>query len=149
MSKGFRSRANGSLAARKVLECCGPRVRSRTSSTCLYIVSLSSRFLNDSGPKDHTNIRLPQTMISGIPLLLGIGLRMRYLCVYVVFRASTDAWQDFEPGIFVRHLLRATGVVNCCKNLVTWPFTNKPLRLQEKLSINLLWSLIVYEYDLL
>ena len=28
------------------------------------------------GPKDHTNIRIVQTMISGIPLMLGLGTRM-------------------------------------------------------------------------
>ena len=36
-------------------------------------------------PKDHINIRILPTMISGIPLLLAPGTRMRYPYVHVVF----------------------------------------------------------------
>ena len=27
-------------------------------------------------PRDHTNIRIPQNMVCGIPLMLGLGTRM-------------------------------------------------------------------------
>ena len=36
------------------------------------------------GPKDHINIRILQTMISGIPLVLGLGTRMSDPYVYLV-----------------------------------------------------------------
>ena len=37
------------------------------------------------GPKDHINIRILQTMISGIPLILSLGTRMSDRYVYVAF----------------------------------------------------------------
>ena len=36
------------------------------------------------GPKDHINIRILQTMISGIPLMLGLGTRMSDAHVFAV-----------------------------------------------------------------
>ena len=36
-------------------------------------------------PKDHINIMILQTMISGIPLILDLGTRTWDLYVYVVF----------------------------------------------------------------
>ena len=41
----------------------------------------------DRGPKDYINIRILQTMISGIPLILGLGTRMSDPYVYVVLWA--------------------------------------------------------------
>ena len=38
-------------------------------------------------PKDYINIRILRTMVSGIPLILGLGTRMSDPCVYVVFWA--------------------------------------------------------------
>ena len=46
-----------------------------------------------TGPKDHINIRIPQTMVSGIPLIMGLimglGTRMLDAYVYVVFWAPS------------------------------------------------------------
>ena len=42
------------------------------------------------GPKDHINIRILQTMISGIPLILGLGTRMSDPYVYVVLWAPNN-----------------------------------------------------------
>ena len=36
------------------------------------------------GPTDHINTRILQTMVSGIPLLLGLGTRISDPYVYVV-----------------------------------------------------------------
>ena len=41
------------------------------------------------GPKDHKKIRFLQTMISGIPVMLGLGTGMSDPYVYVVYRAPT------------------------------------------------------------
>ena len=40
--------------------------------------------------RDHINIRILQTMVSGFPLLWGLGTRMSDPCVYVVFWAPND-----------------------------------------------------------
>ena len=40
-------------------------------------------------PKDQTNIRILQTVISGIPLILGLGTKMSDPYVYVVFWAPS------------------------------------------------------------
>ena len=42
---------------------------------------------NSRAPKDHINIRILPTMVSGIPLVLGLGTRMSDPYVYVAFWA--------------------------------------------------------------
>ena len=41
-------------------------------------------------PRDHINIRIPKTMVSGIILVLGLGTRMSDPYVYVVFWGSNQ-----------------------------------------------------------
>ena len=40
-----------------------------------------------TGPKDHKNIKVPQTMISGIPPILGLGTRMSDPYVTLLYHA--------------------------------------------------------------
>ena len=50
--------------------------------------SLSSMpSLDNRGPKGHINVRILHTMVSGIPLVLGLKTRMKNPDVYVVFAA--------------------------------------------------------------
>ena len=48
---------------------------------------MQEAFANSRGPKDNINIRIPQTMISGIPLIVVLGTRMSDPYVYVGFWA--------------------------------------------------------------
>ena len=52
------------------------------------------------GPKDHINTRSLQTMISGIPLMLGLGTGISNPHVYAVFGACRAAELSlFQPGV--------------------------------------------------
>ena len=46
------------------------------------MIKVSANFRD---PKNHINVKILQTMISGIRLVLGLGGRMSDPCVYVVF----------------------------------------------------------------
>ena len=51
------------------------------------------------GPKDHISIRILQKMVSGMPLMLGLGARMSDPYVYVVFWAPIGSQKYLEaPG---------------------------------------------------
>ena len=52
--------------------------------THVYICVCIRKYLHFRGPKDHINIRTLQTLISGIPLILGLGTRVSDPYVYVV-----------------------------------------------------------------
>ena len=58
-------------------------------------------------PKDHINIRILQIMISGIPLILGLGTRMSCPYVYVVLWAPIYC----HTGPFFLDLSRLTVTV--------------------------------------
>ena len=77
-------------------------------------------------PKDHLNIRILQTMISGFPLVLGRGIRMWDPCVCVVFWALT------KPPKVAKHspLVRAARGRGCCRSCL-WVLGQRHLKLQS------------------
>ena len=62
---------------------CGDTVRAERDP----FVGIEKQPCRHRDPRDHIHIRILQTMISGTPLILGLGARMSDPDVYVVFRA--------------------------------------------------------------
>ena len=66
------------------------------------------------GPKDHVNTRIPQTMISSILLLLGLGNKMSDPYVCVVFWAPTSGYPPSQtPAAASRHSPRSPRGRSC------------------------------------
>ena len=66
-----------------------------------------ARLLSVRAPRDDINIKILQSMISGIPLIVGLRTRMRDSYVYAVFEIPIDAWED-DLGERFSRLKRAT-----------------------------------------
>ena len=80
--------------------CCCDSLES-CASTPLFRAVAQSRA---RAPKDHINIRILQTMISGFPLKLGLGTRMSDPCVYVVFWAPKVS--ALQAAVFARRRMK-------------------------------------------
>ena len=93
-------------------------------------------------PKVHMNIRILQTLISGIPLILGLGTRMSDPYVYVV------CWAPNLTGLGVRLRKVPFQLPGCCftqrVHIPTHQYTKKSLAKYTKDKYTLQPKLIIH-----